>query len=147
MKSILASALFFILIFLNNSTIARTVSLFEGVVVLYPAGCNYFVVSTTTLESTSFAILKWESGTMPAEGDIVLGNFESKELELFRNTTTGYNFRGFIRGFNLSTKEAAAKYSRYLNVCLSNSEKVFAGQRVHPFALFFYSEIVKLTRT
>lgn len=52
---------------------ASTVDAAKGVVVLYKAGCSYYIVET----NLGFAILEWYGGSDPSEGDVLVGDYES----------------------------------------------------------------------
>lgn len=78
----------------------------KGVVVAYPAGCDYYIVET----NSGYALLEWFGGNDPSEGDVLVGDFERYGMKTIYNVTADRETRVWVEDFWLSESSAIAQY-------------------------------------
>ena len=75
-------------------------------VVVSNRGCDYFIVETLM----GYALLEWYGGNDPAEGDVLIGDFESYGMKTIYNTTADSELNVWVEEYWLSKDSVIERY-------------------------------------
>ncbi len=82
----------------------------QGLVVQKKEGCNYFI----TRVDTAYAVLEWNAGHEPKQGDRLTGRFAEGHMGHLEDVGTGNRMKVWFEDYPVSKQEALERYETYV---------------------------------
>ena len=81
----------------------------QGIVIQKKEGCNYFI----TRVDTGYAVLEWNAGHEPKQGDQLKGRFAEGHMGHLEDLRTGNRMKVWFEDFPVSKQDALDRYQTY----------------------------------